>query len=1107
MARDSVGKQSPIQTVYYIFSQVGNINTGKGYTSIQTAVSDSLTLNGHIIEVLSGTYTENIIVNKKLIIRPTYNGDVTVQAADPSLSVFTVNSGGSGSIIQGFTIIGANQTNELGEPLNPAGIHLKSADNCTIINNTIKNNYYGVYLLDSSYNQVDSNVIMNNVNGVFVPAWCVSFEEYYSSTYLSDPEIFDYVWWEYNEYYFGMHSDSFYNKITQNSIRNNTKGVYITSDLFSDDSGSRDTQVLENGITSNNIGIYADCTNANIHFNRITGNNNSGLYMYVGAVDATDNWWGSNSPVINTNYSWWSNSDTCDIYYEDYESSQSFKPPSWILMEKFTPYLVLKVKPTSHKVSNGKVYESTITTDLTHNSAGEDTSSKGHVPDGIPTHFSTNKGTITNLSYIKNSKASSRLILDPNLQSGMTTITTTIDRQGVSTQVDRIAKAIINIISTATDTSTNQPLNLTYTIPLNESVSWVSVLWKENTNVTDPFKNKLEVIVNGKVVQSKVFTNSAYSYIKDYYSGTYGFIFFEAISSINRFLANVDDINSEEAQLFLGIYRAMLTTEDFNFIMNNRLYFTDEIHITLSYPGDSSQIINIDPGDGSNMINLGFGGNPIQRTSTVLYRNGGYQHCLGDPYDPNATFESREAGYEGVRSFAIVTTKVTDNILQYWLNEKDKKDANGKLLYPTGPMKAAYGTFLTSLLMIKAHDMVADAAATKFNVTWSRTTPIIVSVLDDSYDGYLTLECDHRFGMDVTGDPNNVIAFRFTCSAAINPIEYWVMKTLFPSVNSTLDDLSELCSSITIGLGQKILNGEMVDIFISNGYLVMKSTENDLFLVFDPETGIVRDVMINNSIFSYSTWCYSDQQTEWVRDLGESILDYGRNIMNILINGGGIIDLNQLATNTKNGLTGLISSSILSLERATIFLENNIPSYLLTPLLGFNMINLCCYNAIIIREEPYVVENIVGYLNSKKKYLVEDGVDVILFGASIVGTTLVSRMGIIGIVYTGCELLNDFRDHYVPMEYWQFFHHPKIWETKTYTLCHLDSSSTPIWDEPTINVEVPYKGDGSLDWDNAVYIHSVTGARKVNSTQLKELTNGYWWNNPPYFGFTQCPIP
>ena len=42
-------------------------------------------------------------------------------------------------------------------------------------------------------------------------------------------------------------------------------------------------------------------------------------------------------------------------------------------------------------------------------------------------------------------------------------------------------------------------------------------------------------------------------------------------------------------------------------------------------------------------------------------------------------------------------------------------------------MKAAYGTFLEALLVIYCHDMVADVAAYKYNVTWSRTTPVVVS--------------------------------------------------------------------------------------------------------------------------------------------------------------------------------------------------------------------------------------------------------------------------------------------------------------------------------------------------------------------------------------------
>lgn len=843
----------------------------KSFSSIQAAVNDPLTVNGDVIVVGNGTYVENIVVNRNLTI--VSEGNVTVQAVNSSVPVFTINSGGSGSWIQGFNITGANQADEYWEGASPAGIFLNSANNCTILNNTLRNNYYGVYLLDSSYNLITDNIIMSNENGVFVPARCESFDEYlsyFSEDELNFPEFYDYCVLEYNEAYFGMHSSSRYNKIIHNSVRNNINGVYIRSDIFSGDSGSDDTHVLENDITNNNIGIYTKGTNANIHFNRITENNNTGLYIEYGAVDAINNWWGSNSPIINTNYRWWSNSDICDLYYRDtlYESGQSSQPPSWIILELFTPYLVLEVNPTSYKVSGGKIYESTITADLTQNSNGENTSSKGRVPDGIPVNFSTDRGTIANLSYTKNGKASSNLVLDPTLQSGMTSTTATVDGQGASTHVDRIAKAILTITSTALDSFTNQSLNLTYELPLNESISQISILWKEFTNnTTDPFKNELDIIVDGNIVQSKVFTNEAYMNIKNNYSGTYGFIFFDAISKINMFLADGDDINSEKVQLFLNIFQTLLTSQDFDFIMNNRLLFTDKIYLTLSYPGDSAKVITVDLGNGSDMFDLKFGGNLIQRMSTVLYMNGGYKHCLGDPSDPNATFESKDAGYEGVRSFAIATTEVTDETLQHWLNKRS--------LYPAGPMKAAYGTFLTSLLMIKCHDMVADAAASKFNVTWSRTTPIVVSVCDDAYEGYMTLECDHRFGMDVIGDPDNITAFRFACSSAINPIEHWVMKTLFPCLNASLEgnsSLERLYSSITVGLGQMLLNGKMVDMFVSNGYLVIKSEDNRLFLLLDLETGIVRDVMVTNSTFSYGSWCYSDQQAEWAGDLGNDLL-------------------------------------------------------------------------------------------------------------------------------------------------------------------------------------------------------------------------------------------
>lgn len=751
-AVDKAGNQASVQTQNYTLNLlIINLNTGKGYPRIQDAINDSLTQNGHIIEVKSGTYSENIVVNKKLTIRSVSGGNVTIQAANSSNPVFTVNSFGNSTTIHGFTIKGATGS---------YGIYLNSSNNCNILGNTITGNSYGIYLYNSLNNTISKNTIMNNEVGIYLLACSLN-----SST-------------------------SMINKISENNIQSNSCGIRVESE----DPGG-DNQLIEiigNNITGNNCGIYAGSSTLVIHFNRIAGNSKYGLYINNDWIDAKNNWWGSNKPVIDSNNPnlsdiyYPSYKGPCDIYYGDhwYYDGGGISIPRSYVSELYSPYIVLRVNATPDAISGT---ESIIAADLTHNNKGENTSSNEHVPDGIPVNFTTNMGTITTPVYTKNGKATSNLKLSENILSGTANITATVDKQSVSTVVTKIpAKAILTVTSTALDPSTGHwvfnlddyyafeeivwaelgmgmeefcymmygdpyaydnpylmpelwdycyyPLSLTCEIPLNDSVTQVSVLWKEYTNVTDPFKNELDIIVNGNVVQSKVFMNAAYLYARNYYSGTYGFIFFEAISSINRFLANVKDSNSEEVQLFLNLYRAMLTPQDFNFIMNNRLLFTDKIYVTLSYPGESAKIISVNPGNSSD-ITLKFGGNLIQRMSTVLYRNGGYRHCLGDPYDPNATFEYREAGYEGVRSFAIVTAKFTDNILRHWLDKKS--------LYLAGPMKAAYGTFLASLLMIKCHDMVADQAASKFNVTWTRATPAVVSCLDDATSTYLG-EMDHR---------------------------------------------------------------------------------------------------------------------------------------------------------------------------------------------------------------------------------------------------------------------------------------------------------------------------------------------------------------------------
>jgi hypothetical protein len=136
--------------------------------------------------------------------------------------------------------------------------------------------------------------------------------------------------------------------------------------------------------------------------------------------------------------------------------------------------------------------------------------------------------------------------------------------------------------------------------------------------------------------------------------------------------------NLTGSALETGILSIIPERYDFNdsemFMIANHDYFKDNITTHITYPGDSVKITVEDP-ETHILTDLIFGV-PILRESTMVYANGGYYHTYGDdPTNPTSILY-KDAGYEGVRSFAIITTKVTDEVLQYWLDQKDKKDVN-----------------------------------------------------------------------------------------------------------------------------------------------------------------------------------------------------------------------------------------------------------------------------------------------------------------------------------------------------------------------------------------------------------------------------------------------
>jgi parallel beta-helix repeat protein len=241
------------------------------YPTIQAAVNAASPSD--LIIVRSGTYTENVIVNKDhLTMKSESGGNSTiVQASNFNGNVFEVTADNVNII--GFVIRGAATAP------NFCGIIVKSSWN-NITNNIISNNHWGIDV-SSTHNSIAGNVIQNNVNGISI--------DYGDFNDVRNNKVF------YNNDIGIWLSASRSNKVENNAATNNMEGILlqasdynaVVGNVVSNNSqdGIRLEHSTNNGIINNTatnqrvdgILLIDLSNNSTIVGNNISGNGDFGI--------------------------------------------------------------------------------------------------------------------------------------------------------------------------------------------------------------------------------------------------------------------------------------------------------------------------------------------------------------------------------------------------------------------------------------------------------------------------------------------------------------------------------------------------------------------------------------------------------------------------------------------------------------------------------------------------------------------------------------------------------------------------------------------------------------------------------------------------------------
>ncbi|ADL58705.1 conserved hypothetical protein [Methanothermobacter marburgensis str. Marburg] len=207
-------------------------------------------------------------------------------------------------------------------------------------------------------------------------------------------------------------------------------------------------------------------------------------------------------------------------------------------------------------------------------------------------------------------------------------------------------------------------------------------------------------------------------------------------------------------------------------------------------------------------------------------------------------------------------------------------------------------------------------------------------------------------------------------------------------------------------------------------------------------------------------YCYYHQQTEWARELGQTIIFSEK--LDSLLDGNGTVNLEGLDDSIKKAYIGLVISMYIALEGPMAFVD--ILNYALVE--GFIGLNMAAYATIIAYTGLLnITDDIKKFIIEHQTYISEDTAHCLI---QVLAYVLVRYGGEIFQPIGWCMRIGDgiltFRDHYLPQEYWKYISIHRTWiygyELRSY-----------VGEDHCIHyIEIPKNPDGSLRWEDAVYI-------------------------------------